>query len=799
MNRAVMTLCAPAVILLLGTWGQARAADTDEVLAPHMVVLGDEDVAAAFPLEHTSVDAWIAGVIADVQVTQVYRNDGAEPIEAVYVFPGSTRAAVHAMTMTVGERVIEAVIQERSEARETYEQARAEGRTASLLEQQRPNVFQMNVANVLPGDEVVVELSYTELMVPTDGVYEFVFPTVVGPRYSNMSVSDAPASEHWVANPYLGEGEVSPSTFELTVTLDGDLPIAQIGCDTHEVQIEYGSERQAHVWLASGHEADRDVVVRYVLADEEIRAGLLLYPGTDGEDGFFLLTVAPPERVEPDDVVGREYVFVVDVSGSMRGFPLDVSKQLIRDLLLGLRPDDRFNILLFASGSSWLSPRSLPADEQAIAEALDFVDRQRGGGGTEIVPALQQALNLPRDLDLARIVVVATDGYVQADQDTFEVVRESLGDANLFAFGIGKSVNRHLMEGMAHAGRGEPFVVLDHAEAPARAEALRDYVSSPVLRDVEVTLDGLAAYDVEPPAVPDLFADRPVTVFGRYRGRPHGEVVVSGMAADGAWESVVHVDATHERAEHEALSLLWARHRIRYLSDLGGLGRVDEVAEEITALGVQYGLMTEYTSFVAVDTEVRSDGGDPTTVIQPLQLPAGVPETAVAGSSGHVTYRSRSDVDFDDVRVDGALRRPGGVMLDRGRSSYQPLIRQRTHFNDELLDSVDEIEISVAGTGDADEPAWVAEASVLEQLDERRDEIRALYQAFRREHGKVKGTVELELQISSSGKVIDVRVLDDDTDAEALVEALVDELSGWRFGELPAAVVTTVRWSFPMR
>jgi Ca-activated chloride channel homolog len=636
--------------------------------------------------------------------------------------------------------------------------------------------------------------------VPTGGVYEFVFPTVVGPRYSNMSVADAPASEHWVANPYLAEGESSPATFEIAVTIDGDLPIAQVGCRSHPMQVEYEGERIAHLWLEAGHEADRDVVVDYVLADETIQTGLLLYPGERGEDGFFLLSVAPPERVEPDDVVGREYLFVVDVSGSMRGFPLDVSKQLMRDLLLGLRPGDRFNILLFAGSSHTYAPASVPASDAEVSAAMTFVDDQRGGGGTEIVPALRRAFDLPREEGLARIVVVATDGYVQADADTFDVIREGLGDASLFVFGIGKSVNRHLMEGMAYAGGGEPFVVLDHGEAPARADAFREYVSSPVLTGIEVTFDGMQAYAVEPPQLPDLFADRPLTVFGRFRGAARGEIVLTGLGGAGSWRAVVDVADAGERVEHEALSLLWARHRIRHLSDLGGLGRVDEVAGEITALGLEYGLMTEYTSFVAVDSEVRTVGGDPATVIQPLQLPAGVPQSAVSGSGSRVIYRDRSEIDFDGVSVDGQLERPrGALMLDRRRPETNPLIRRRTDFDDEMDDSVDAISDLLVAPSHAGESAWVAEASVLEQLDERRDELRVLYRDHCRAHGRVRGTLEIELEVDVAGVVVDVRVLDDDLGAEALVEALLDEIASWRFGELPDAVVTSVRWSFPIR
>ena len=203
-----LLLLVPLLLTLLWPgWGYARPAESeDRTLSPYFFVKSDNPQVDQLPLKSTSARVHIAGVIADVLVTQVYKNEGREPLEAVYVFPASTRAAVYGMKMTIGKRVIEARIKKRDEARREYEQARDQGKTASLLEQQRPNVFQMNVANILPGDEIKVELKYTELLVPTDRVYEFVYPTVVGPRYSNQPEATASASEHWVKNPYPPSG-----------------------------------------------------------------------------------------------------------------------------------------------------------------------------------------------------------------------------------------------------------------------------------------------------------------------------------------------------------------------------------------------------------------------------------------------------------------------------------------------------------------------------------------------------------------------------------------------------------------
>ena len=357
--------------------------------------------------------------------------------------------------MTVGERVIDAEIMERQKARETYEQAKKEGRTASLLEQQRPNVFQMNVANILPGDLIKVELKYTELIEPEDQVYEFVYPAVVGPRYSNTPAGGAPDTEAWVENPYLHQGEGSPYEFGLSVDLDAGLPIAGLASPSHEkdVQVEYQGPAKARAVLAPEKKGGtKDFVLRYQLAGDQIQTGLLLYPGVeDKPEQFFLMMMEPPARVTRESVVPREYIFIVDVSGSMNGFPLNqVAKPLMAKLIEDLRPNEFMNTLLFAGGSEVLSSGgSLPATEANKKKAVAWINRSEGGGGTEILPALKNALALPRTEGVSRIIVVVTDGYVSVEPEVFELIRQNLGQANLFSFGIGSSVNRFLIDGMA--------------------------------------------------------------------------------------------------------------------------------------------------------------------------------------------------------------------------------------------------------------------------------------------------------------------------------------------------------------
>jgi len=624
---ALLALSAPVVTL-----ANTEPTEPTQTLAPYFYLPGAESSGEAFPLKTTEVDVQIAGVIAEVVVTQTYANMGNDAIEAVYVFPASTRAAVHGMTMQIGERRIEAVVQERQQAKETFETAKAEGKTTTLLEQQRPNVFEMRVANILPGDEVKVELRYSEHLVPEDQLYEFVFPTVVGPRYSNTPVGAASDTERWVANPYLEPGTPDPARFQLNLTLKAGMPIAEAVSPSHATDILFSAKDVVALSLKPDEEPanNRDFLFRYRLADQAIASGLLLHKGGAEEDDYFLLTVEPPARVRPETVPAREYCFIVDVSGSMSGFPLDTAKTLVRELIGQLNSRDRFNIMFFAGSARRMAAEPVPATRSNIKRALNMLDQQRGGGGTELGKALEQYYkNLGED-PVSRSVVVVTDGFVSFETAVFDLIREKLGESNLFAFGIGSSVNRFLIEGMARAGQGEPFVVTRPNESKVLAKRFADYVSAPLLTNVEVTFDGFDTYDLEPEALPDLLADRPLVLSGKWKGSATGTIRVSGVTGEEPFEKTFHVDEAGMSSKNPALRLLWARNRIASLGDYASIDNNQETIQAITNLGLTHNLLTAYTSFVAVDNEARKVAEN-REVKQPLPLPKGVSASAVGG------------------------------------------------------------------------------------------------------------------------------------------------------------------------
>ncbi len=619
-----LLLCAPFL-----AFSQTDAAD--QTLSPYFMVTGAPKGLDALPLKNTAAEVNVAGVIADVVLTQTYVNTGKTPLEAMYVFPASTNAAVYGLTMQIGKRIISAKIAERNQARADYEKAKSEGKRASLLEQERPNVFQMNVANIMPGDTIQVALRYTELLVPESGHYEFVFPTVVGPRYTNGKSGN---NNGFTAMPYQKSGEKPYYNFDLSMHLAAGMPISDVQSPSHHITVvdEGGAGVNVLLDKTEMKGGNRDFILRYSLQQEQVGAGLLLFD--DGKEKFFLCMAQPPKQPKLSEIPPREYIFVVDVSGSMNGFPLDVSKKLLGNLIGGLRAGDRFNVLLFAGTSNLLAETSLTANQGNIGIAKTFIDKQEGSGGTELLPALERALKLPRnDAAVSRSIVVVTDGYIDVETEAFDLVRNNLDKANLFAFGIGSSVNRQLMDGLAHVGGGVPFIVTDEAEGKKVAEKFRSYIATPVLSQVKVRFPGFDAYDVEPSHVPDVFAQRPIVLMGKWKGDAKGEIVIKGYSGKKAQEIRIPVQNVLVDKRNVALKYIWARERIKMLSDYNSVGQDAKRDRQVTQLGLKYNLLTAFTSFIAID-EVIANDGKLTSVKQPLPLPQSVSDLAVGFDLG---------------------------------------------------------------------------------------------------------------------------------------------------------------------
>ncbi len=704
--------------------------NTENCESPYFIVLSEGSDTEQLPLKSTDVGVTISGVIAHVEVNQVYTNTGKSPIEAVYVFPASTRAAVHGMVMTIGDREIVAVIDEKEQARQRYETAKSEGKAASLLEEHRANVFQMNVANIMPGATIEVQLTYSELLVPTDNIYSFVYPTVVGPRYVSKGEIESNTSEAWTSNPYMEEGIAPTSTLNIKVDLNAGLPIQSMRCETHKNKVNYSDKKRAQLSLTETNGGNRDFVMEYKLAGKAIETGILTYEDPKGEN-YFVAMMQPPAQITSDEIPSREYVFVVDVSGSMSGFPLDVSKTLMHDLLSNLKKQDKFNIVFFAGGANVFSPKSLPATEENIKSAIEYMNSRRGGGGTELINALKTAMTLNSDDDCARTFAILTDGYISVEKETFDYIRENLGNANFFSFGIGTSVNRLLIEGMAHVGYGESFIALNKDEAVKQAKKFQKYISTPALTNIKVNYNGFEAYDVLPESVPDLFAQRPLIITGKYKGKAQGTINVTGISGNQKYSQSLTVEPA-PTTSNKALKYLWAREKVRLVADYHNLRKDEDTKKEIIDLGMKYNLLTEYTSFIAIDSEISNESKNSTTVNQPLPLPQGVTNQALSSPP------SRS-------YTKAAIQRPGTPQMS-------------------LMAEEMEFDMAVVEEEQFDEATFF----VIEEMPQFQGKDVAYFQKYIQKkvnypkeaaESNITGNVYVEFTIDEKGKLIDIRIL----------------------------------------
>ncbi|MCL2087213.1 MAG: VIT and VWA domain-containing protein [Oscillospiraceae bacterium] len=634
--------------------------DSDVSLSPYFFIEGDDPALDSFPLKETDVKVSINGVIADVYLTQTYQNLGAQPINAQYVFPASTRAAVHGMKMQIGDDVITAQIRERQQARQEFERAREAGQSASLLEQERPNVFSMSVANIMPQDVVIIELHYTEFIVPTDSVYEFVFPTVVGPRYSGGT--EGGNSGGRVAIPYLSEGETPDEKYNITVNISAGIPLTHAQSKSHKVNVAKLDDSTTQITLAEPEDfaGNRDFILQYKLAGQGIESGLMLLDGE--EENFFMLMVQPPERPRVERLPPREYIFIFDTSGSMSGFPLDTSKELLKNFLTELRSIDSFNLVLFDSRATRMSPKSVRGTEENIGRAINLINRSFGGGGTELAMAVKTTLDIPMDENThSRSVVVLTDGYIDTERAVFENIKEirnSQDNTNFFAFGVGEGTNRYLIEGMANAGAGEAFVVTGPKDIPEATALFRSYISTPILRDIEISYSGFNVYDLEPPGgFSVLFAQKPIVLTGKWRGSPNGSVQIVGKTGSSDFAQNIDLSEVKPLESNNALKYLWARKKIERFTDYDNTDNItrNDIAEHgvpkevITELGLKYNIMTPYTSFVAVMETIRNVTGESTDVDVPLPLPSGVSNNAVGSDYDDVLWEDDFwDYDDDD-------------------------------------------------------------------------------------------------------------------------------------------------------
>ena len=608
--------------------------------------LASGGVSVDAPMLKTDVDMDISGMLARVSVQQRFRNISKDWAEGIYVFPLPENAAVDRMRLRIGERIIEGEIKEKAEARRTYEKAKREGKKASLLRQERPNIFTTAVANIGPDEEVIVEIEYQQNLHYDQGQFKIRFPLVIGPRYipgtpvlqdevkgfqttgwakDTNQVPDASKITPPVVDPSHGKiNQVS-----IKVDLNAGFPLSQLNSSYHKMDKSKDERGVHHLTLSEGNiPADRDFELTWQPTSGHAPQAAMFREGWSGED-YALIMVMPPAK-SASVRIPREVVFVIDTSGSMHGHSIDQARSALQLALKRLQPDDRFNVIQFNSDTHALFDSALPATPDNINQAMNYVGGLYADGGTEMLSALQLALRDKAPEGMLRQVIFLTDGSVGNEEQLFNTIQQQLGSSRLFTVGIGSAPNSFFMTRAAQFGRGTFTYIGKIGEVKQKMATLFSKLESPVLRDISVNLKDNDKVEIWPKRIPDLYLGEPLLLALRMQ-QPLSELNLTGMLDGQSWSRKIGLKGG---ADSSGVHLLWARRKIADLMDQKARGSDEgEIRKAVLDVALTHKLVSKYTSLVAVDkTPVRP-------VNQPLnkkQIPTNLPH----GWSGNKVFGS---------------------------------------------------------------------------------------------------------------------------------------------------------------
>ena len=603
---------------------------------------------------NTAIDARVNGLVARVSVRQEFRNDGKEWVEGIYVFPLPDGAAVDHLRMYIGERFIEGEIREKEQAKKEYEAAKATGRKASLVEQQRANLFTTSVANIAPDETVVIEIEYLETIRFDEEAFSLRFPVTITPRYiPGQSAPDRKGSG-WSADtnrvpdaslitpPVVANSTDHKLTF--TADINAGVPLEFIASRYHVIDVVNDNERY-QIGLADGlSPLDHDLELTWKPVPDRSPRAMMFTENVAGSSHVLLMMLPPDDLSAPLPSVPRELIFVVDTSGSMHGTSMEQAKRALGLALSGLKPADRFNVIQFNSTTSALFPSSVEASTNNVDIARHYVIGLASNGGTEMRSAIQQALAGQQSGEHLRQVIFITDGSVGNEDELFGLIEQRLGNTRLFTVGIGSAPNSWFMRKAAEAGRGTFTLISALHEVGEKMERLFRKLEQPQLTDIVVEWPGGANVQAYPEITPDLYTGEPVIVRARLDSEVVGSVSMRGNSALGTWAAELPIGISEPRS---GVAALWARARIEDLMDRQrrGASSPDETRNAVTKTALSHHLVSKYTSLVAIDkTPVRPANASLSSELVPNLLPYGQSQSAIFGFPATATsaelYRS---------------------------------------------------------------------------------------------------------------------------------------------------------------
>ncbi|MFL6234835.1 MAG: VIT domain-containing protein [Thermoanaerobaculia bacterium] len=602
-----------ATLCLLLLTGRGLAWGSDAPGRQGLFLTGKDGKPVPAPVLGSTVEVKVTGIIARARVTQVFTNPSKEWLEGIYVFPLPADGAVDNLRMKVGDRTLQGIIQEKEEARRTYEDAKQQGVKASLIEQQRPDVFTTAVANIGPGETVEVAIELQQVVQWDHYRFRLRFPMVVAPAEKTAEGGGL------LLPPVRRRSARKINPFAFHADLNPGFPLAGVRSPSHEVTVAKGKSFQYAVDLAKGVEpADSDLVLEWAPAVGREPRGVFYSEEVDGER-YDLLMVMPPDA--PEAVASRlprETTLIIDTSGSMSGTSIDQARQALLLALDKLQPTDRFNVIRFSSDASSVFPDSVPASRDALEKARRFVSSLQADGGTNMLPALQIAFRKPAPAGLVPQVIFATDGEISDQEAVIQFLNKGLGGRRLFPVAIGSAPSSAILRRLAALGSGSFTQIAQSSQVAPVMSALFSQLESPMLQRIEVQWNDPSA-EAWPARAPDLYLGEPLVVTARSRDGG-GPVSVSGARGGSTWNDSF---PTAAKLKGAGIDKLWARRKIQALTDSLHEGAdAGEVRRAVADLGLRHHLVTDYTSLVAVDDQPSAPAGSrPVTRVVPVNPP----------------------------------------------------------------------------------------------------------------------------------------------------------------------------------
>ena len=601
----------------------------------------ESGVFTILPQLKTKVDIVVNGMVSTTTVEQQFTNPSSEVIEAVYVFPLPHTAAVHEMVMRIGDRLVLGTVKEREEAKKTYEKAKKAGKRAALTEQERPNIFTNSVANIMPGDTIIVRLKLVDKLTYDSGEFSLRFPMVVAPRFIPGAVDTGYSGTGWspdtevvpdasrITPPVVPPNMRSGQTISITVDLDAGIPIKDISSESHEI----------HTWQVAGNQygislketetiPNKDFILLFTPEVDAVPETAWFTSEYEGDD-YFMLMCVPPIELSSHKEIPREMVFVIDISSSMTGTSIYQAKTSLINGLGNLHPNDYFNIIAFNNSYYFMNFGSIPATTENIKRGIQYSEQLAASGGTMMYPALEHAYLLPSIQNVTKMIILLTDGAVGNETQLMNLVNQYSDGTRFFAVGIGSAPNSYLLAKVTRLGRGTFTHISRSSLVEERMTELFHKIESPVLTDLTLSLP--VDVQIFPDPLPDLFVGEPLLVFGKMSQTCDTKGLFSGNAGDVQFEYPISLDDKSQKLD-PAIPVIWARKKISGLMEEYNLGKRN-VRDDVVKLGIDYQLLTKFTSFVAVEHIIVNPTGKNLTSAIPTELPEGWKYNSVFGDN----------------------------------------------------------------------------------------------------------------------------------------------------------------------